>query len=159
MNLNIKKTLYTPEIGVAALKQPYLPPGPRPSRLCVSLGNVDSSPWRLEYLHVESLDTEMMRYLVLNIRRNTWVFFGIFFGILAFWAWFFCIALTANKTACQVGRDHVVPLLVGHASSQLVTRDSGVVDQDIESTVSFFGTVDRRGRRGSIGDVARDGLG
>ena len=62
MNLNIKKTLYTPEIGVAALKQPHDPPGP-PTVTTLwpdePWGNVDSSPWRLEYLHVESLDKEM----------------------------------------------------------------------------------------------------
>ncbi len=49
----------------------------------------------------------------------------------------------ADEATGQVGRDHVVPLLVRHPPHQLVTRDSGIVDQDIQSPMLGGGRLDR----------------
>jgi hypothetical protein len=66
--------------------------------------------------------------------------------------------LRAARTRRQVGREHGVPVLALHAQQQLVARDAGVVDQDVERPVAR-----RDGPPAAatppVGDVERQRLG
>ena len=67
-------------------------------------------------------------------------------------------AQATDETAGQIGRDHIVPFLVRHAAHQLVTRDSGIIDQDIQPAVVFFGTGHGSCCGRPVGEVTRDRL-
>ena len=64
------------------------------------------------------------------------------------------------ERAGEVGVDHGLPLLVGHARDETVARDAGVVHEDRDLAERGFDLAERGVDRGRIGHVGlhRDGL-
>ena len=59
----------------------------------------------------------------------------------------------------EVGRDHLVPLVIRHAEGEVVLGDAGVVDENVEPSVRLGDAPDGRGERRSIGNVDGDHAG
>ena len=74
----------------------------------------------------------------------------------------FIIGLAAARhqaeRGLQVDADHLIPFLVLHPHRQIVARDAGIVDENIELAAK---RLDRRGHqridRGGVGQIARQG--
>src|SRR5215813_11345899 len=49
----------------------------------------------------------------------------------------------AEECAAKVNANHRVPVVLGHLEQQVVPRDAGVVDQDVDATKVVDGGVDR----------------
>ena len=68
----------------------------------------------------------------------------------------FSAACVSANVAGQVGREHRVPVVALHPQQQLIARDAGVVDQDVEPAVPLDDRRrDDRFDRAGIGDVER----
>ena len=59
----------------------------------------------------------------------------------------------------QVRRDHLVPVVALHPQHQLIARDAGVVDQDVDPAVTREHAGDHRVDRSRVGDLQRRDLG
>src|SRR5438067_1683409 len=59
----------------------------------------------------------------------------------------------------QVRRDDRVPVVALHAQQQLIARDAGVADDDVEAAVALHDVAGRRLHRRRVGDVERHRVG
>ena len=68
-------------------------------------------------------------------------------------------ACVSTKRRGQVRREHGVPVVALHPHQQLIARDAGVADQDVEPPVPLDDAAGHALERGRVGDVDAQRLG
>ena len=64
---------------------------------------------------------------------------------------------TAVKHRAQIGRDHLIPVLIGGICKELLHRDTGVIHQHVDLSEAILDLFDHSVDLGAVADVRLDG--